>query len=209
MAFLDDDAELAGTTIARELEAAFAADPALGVVSMRVLDPGSGTSQRRHVPTLRKTDPAASRYATSFLGGACAVRRTTFDELDGLPEQVLLHARRDRLLVAGTRRRTSHPLPGRPRRPPSPHRGDRHPDFVELTARNRVWLVRRRLPWILAPIYLGLWTVITLVRSRDLTSWRAHLAGLRAGFGSSAGLRKPMRWRTVARMTRLGRPPII
>ncbi len=209
VAFLDDDAELAAPTIAGELDEAFAADPALGVVSMRVLDPGSGTSQRRHVPTLRKTDPAASRYATSFLGGACAIRRTTFEELGGLPGQFFFTLEETdfswRALDAGHRILYRGDLVAH--HPPTA--ASRHPDFVRLTARNRVWLVRRRLPWILAPVYLGLWTAITLLRSRNQTSWRAHFAGLRAGFDGSAGPRDPMRWATVARMTRLGRPPIV
>src|SRR4029450_13889085 len=52
---------------------------------------------------------------------------------------------------------------GAPQPPPR-----RHALFWRLNARNRVWLARRRLPWLLAGGYLATWTMITLTRLRSL-----------------------------------------
>ncbi|NEB70713.1 glycosyltransferase family 2 protein, partial [Streptomyces fulvissimus] len=38
---------------------------------------------------------------------------------------------------------------------------------------------------------------------------KAWFGGFKEGWTSSAGPRRPMRWRTVWRLTRLGRPPVI
>ncbi len=34
----------------------------------------------------------------------------------------------------------------------------RHDFYYRLNARNRVWLAKRNLPWVLVPIYVGSWT---------------------------------------------------
>lgn len=78
-----------------------------------------------------------------------------------------------------------------------------------MTARNRVWLARRHLPLPLVPLYLGTWTLLTLARTRSLTGLRAWAGGFLEGLRTSCGRRRPMRWRTVWRMTKLGRPPVI
>lgn len=43
----------------------------------------------------------------------------------------------------------------------------RHAVYYRFTARNRVWLARRRLPAALVPVYLGVWIVLTLARIRS------------------------------------------
>jgi hypothetical protein len=48
-----------------------------------------------------------------------------------------------------------------------------------------------------------------VVRLRSLTLLRTWVAGFVEGWRTDPGLRRPMRWGTVWRMTRLGRPPII
>jgi len=78
-----------------------------------------------------------------------------------------------------------------------------------VTARNRVWLTRRRLPLPLIPVHLAVWTLITLLRTRSTGGLRAWFGGFVEGMREPAGERRPMRWRTVWRLTRLGRPPVI
>jgi len=85
----------------------------------------------------------------------------------------------------------------------------RHATYHRLVARNRVWLAKRNLPWPLVPLYLGTWFGLTLLRTRDAAALRAWLRGFAEGVRTDAGPRQPMRWRTVWRMARLGRPPII
>jgi hypothetical protein len=53
------------------------------------------------------------------------------------------------------------------------------------------------------------WVLITLARIRDREGLRIWFAGLREGYRTDPGERRPIRWRTAARMTLLGRPPII
>ncbi len=85
----------------------------------------------------------------------------------------------------------------------------RHAVYHRMTARNRVWLARRHLPLPLVPVYLGTWTLLTLARTRALDGLRAWAGGFLEGVRTPCGTRRPMRWRTVWRMTRLGRPPVI
>jgi hypothetical protein len=78
-----------------------------------------------------------------------------------------------------------------------------------LTARNRVWLARRRLPAVRVPAYLGVWIAITLARTHSAAALRTWATGCWEGIRTPCGPRQPMQWRTVWRMTRLGRPPVI
>ncbi|MEV0375409.1 glycosyltransferase family 2 protein, partial [Streptomyces sp. NPDC050636] len=58
-------------------------------------------------------------------------------------------------------------------------------------------------------LYLGTWALLTAARNRSAAGLRAWAGGFAEGVRTPCGRRKPMRWRTVWRMTRLGRPPII
>jgi GT2 family glycosyltransferase len=161
------------------------------------------------VPRLRAGDPDRSSEVTTFLGGACAVRRSVFDEIGGFPDGFFYaHEETDlawRALDAGYRIvYDADAVMCHPALPPT-----RHAEFFRLNARNRVFLARRNLPWVLAVIYVVDWVVLTLVRTRSSGSLRAWFGGLWRGLVEPSGDRRPMRWRTVWRMARLGRPPII
>jgi GT2 family glycosyltransferase len=207
--FLDDDGWYANTKIAAHVRERFAAEPDLAVISFRVMDPDGGSVQRRHVPRLRAGDPERSSPVTTFLGGACAVRRSAFLQVGGLPERFFYaHEETDlawRLLGEGFRIEYDaetvmyHPLV----------LPTRHTEFYRLNARNRVWLARRNLPWPLAGLYLLDWVVLTLVRERSAEALKAWFGGFAEGLRESAGERRPMAWRTAWRMLRLGRPPIV
>ncbi len=206
--FLDDDAWLVGDDMLCRAVERFTDESRLGIVSLRIIDPDGRPPARRHVPRLRVGDPAVGSEVTTFLGGACIVRRAVFDEVGWLPDD-FLYAHEEtslawRALDAGWRIRYAgdlaihHPAtaPGRHRR------------YHYLTARNRVLLARRHLPWPVAVLYLGLWTTATLVRARG-SGVGPSLRGFVDGFRHERGPRRPISWRTVGRMTRLGRPPIV
>jgi hypothetical protein len=207
--FLDDDGWLPEPGAVERIRADFTADPRLGIVSLRIADPLTGTTQRRHVPRIRVDDPLESAEVTTFLGGASVVRRAVLDECGGLPDQFFYaHEETDlawRALDAGWRiRYDAEVLMYHPATTPA-----RHPAYYRMNARNRVWLARRRLPWLLVPAYLGVWTVLTVARTRDAGLLRTWFAGFVEGWRSDPGPRAAMSWSTVLRMTRLGRPPVI
>lgn len=207
--FLDDDGLLARKDTAELCREAFAADPELGIVSFRIADPDTGRTQRRHVPRLRASDPLRPSRVTTFLGGANAVRTAVFQQVGGLPDEFFYaHEETDLAWRAQDAGWAVDYRPDmvlhHPTTPPS-----RHAVYHRMVARNRVWLARRNLPAPLVPVYLGVWLLLTLARRPDLRALRAWLGGFREGWTAPCGPRRPMRWRTVWRMTRLGRPPVI
>ncbi|MEV6006556.1 glycosyltransferase [Streptomyces sp. NPDC051976] len=207
--FLDDDGLLPGDDTGELLRRAFADDPELGIVSFRIADPETGITQRRHVPRLRAADPLRNSRVTTFLGGACAVRSRVIQQVGPLPAEFFYaHEETDlawRALDAGWLiDYRSDMVLHHPATSPA-----RHAVYHRLVARNRVWLARRNLPWPLVPVYLAVWFALTLVRRPSKQALRAWLGGFREGWTAPCGERRPMRWRTVWRLTRLGRPPII
>ncbi|WP_326701079.1 glycosyltransferase [Streptomyces sp. NBC_01754] len=207
--FLDDDGLLPNTDTAELCRRAFGADPELGIITFRIADPETGTTQRRHVPRLRASDPMRSSRVTTFLGGANAVRTQVIAEVGGLPGDFFYaHEETDlawRALDAGWMidYRADMVL-NHPATAPS-----RHAVYHRMVARNRVWLARRNLPALLVPVYVGVWLLLTLVRKPSGPALKAWFGGFREGWTEPCGPRRPMRWRTVWRLTRLGRPPVI
>ncbi|WSP88214.1 glycosyltransferase [Streptomyces sp. NBC_01233] len=207
--FLDDDGLLERTDTAELCRQAFAEDPGLGIISFRIADPDTGETQRRHVPRLRASDPMRSSRVTTFLGGANAVRTKVFEQVGALPgEFFYAHEETDlawRALDAGWLiDYRSDMVLLHPTTAPS-----RHAVYHRMVARNRVWLARRNLPAPLVPVYLGVWLLLTLVRRPSAPALKAWCGGFREGWTTPCGPRRPMRWRTVWRLTRLGRPPVI
>jgi GT2 family glycosyltransferase len=207
--FLDDDAELAADDTLLRLHALFRDDPKLGIVQLRVVDPAGEASPRRQVPRLRVGDPARSSDVTSFWEGACGIRRSVFDDAGEFPAAFwYAHEGTDlawRAMDAGYRVFYAGELVcHHPAVAPT-----RHSYYHYLSARNRVWLARRHLPLPLAVIYPLTWLGLTLARLRNAAAMWDVLRGYRDGLRQSPGARKPMRWHTVWRMTRAGRPPVI
>ena len=207
--FLDDAGELVGDQVLAQVRAAFEQEPRLGVVALRVVDPETGETQRRHVPRLRAGDPERSSDVTTFLGGACAIRRDLLREVGGQASAFFYgHEETDlawRALDAGWSLRYDaactmcHP-------PTAP---SRHATYYRFNARNRVWLARRNLPWPVAGLYLLTWVGLTVARVRDRRLLAVWWRGFVEGWRTDPGPRRPMRWATVWRMTRLGRPPLV
>lgn len=205
---LDDDGLLVDADVLRRVRELFTADGQLGVVGFRIADE-HGETQQRHVPRVGASDPLRGGYVTGFLGGGHGFRMAMLDEIGDWPAQFFFaHEETDlawRAADAGWRiLYAPELLLQHPKTSPA-----RHAVYYRVNARNRVWLARRRLPLALIPVHLGVWVLLTLVRNRSAAGLRAWFGGFAEGIRESAGERRPMRWRTVWLLTRLGRPPVI
>ena len=207
--FLDDDAYLPDNDLLSAMARQFRADPHLGLIQPRVVDPSGRPAPRRWTPRVRVADPARSSPAMSVWEGAVAVRREALDYAKGWPgrfwyahEGIELawrvwdggwHVRYDGELEV------HHPAV----------EPTRHAEFYLFQARNRVWLARRNLPVLVGVAYVLSWVVIGGLRLRGRRAWVETLRGYRLGLTSDAGARRPISWRTVRRMARAGHPPIV
>ena len=202
--FLDDDAELLGQDHLATVLRRFEEDPDLGAMAIRIVDE-SGDTQRRHVPRVGRGSADRSGPVTHFIGAACAVRTSAFEEIGGFDPRFFYSMEESdlawRLQDRGWRVWYSADLAAfHPRTPASRHA--RHTWFL---ARNRAWMVWRSLPLPLLVAHLTVWTGVCALRRHSL---REMVAGYREAWATRP-TRRPMRWRTIARMTRLGRPPVL
>jgi GT2 family glycosyltransferase len=207
--FLDDDAALADDGTLADLASRFEADPSLGLLQPRVVDPSGAPAPRRWVPRLRVGDPARSSDVAALWEGAVAIPRVVFEAAGGWPDDYWYgHEGVElawRVWDAGYRvRYLGDVVVHHPAIDPL-----RHEEFFRLNARNRAWLARRNLPWPLAAAYVVVWTVLTVARTRPARNLVPWFRGLLEGLRGPCGERRPMRWRTVVRMARAGRPPIV
>jgi GT2 family glycosyltransferase len=210
--FLDDDASLAQPDTLARVASIFESEPDVGLVQLRVDPREGGVGPRDWVPRLRAGDRSRSGDVTLVWEGAVAMRRRVFDAVGGWPGEFrFVHEGVDlawRVMDAGYRVRYAgdlaalHPLPF-----PA---AARHGYSRYYGARNRVWLARRHLPFPLGALYVAAFAVRTvplLLRSpRDI---RPALRGYRDGMRQPCGRRQRLRARTLWRMTRAGRPPLI
>lgn len=207
--FLDDDASLPAEDFLAGVAARFARDPLLALIQPRVEDPTGLPAPRRWTPRLRVGDSRRSSPALALWEGAVAVRRDVFEQAGGWPDPYFYAHEGIELVwrvwdTGAVARYEGDLVACHPAIDPA-----RHDFYYRLNARNRVWLARRNLPRVLEPIYLGTWLTITLARTRDPRARRAWWHGFREGIRVDPGGRRPLRWRTIWRMTRAGRPPII
>jgi GT2 family glycosyltransferase len=207
--FLDDDAVVAQDDALARLEAMFEAEPDLGMVQLAVepREPG-GARSREWVPRLRVGDPRRSSEITSVWEGAVAMRRVAFDASGGWPEELeIVHEGIDlgwRVMDAGYRIRYAGDLVARHPSPTGPRRLSHY-----FAARNRVFVARRNLPLPLALLYVSMFALRTLPRLKSRRAVQEAARGYRDGLRRPCGTRRALRPRTLARMTRAGRPPII
>ena len=206
--FFDNDAVLPSRDILSRLAAEFTRDPRRAYVQPRIADPQTGVTMRRWVPRLRASDPDRGGTVTVMAEGVVMIRRDAFDAVSGWPGHFFLfHEGIDLAWRLWNHGYTGHYAPDilvhHPATQPT-----RHELFYRLNARNRVWLARRNLPTPLIPLNLATWLLMTLWRTRRCSALRVTLAGLIEGMRGGHGVRSPMRWSTVLRLTRAGRPPI-
>lgn len=203
--FLDDDAELSPGASDR-IRRSFANDPQLGAVTLRLVDE-VGETQRRHLPRVGESGADESGEVTLILEGASAIRRAAYHAAGGyFTDLVYAHEAVEfcwRLIDRGwTIRYLADVEVFHPRTPI-----ERHADGWRQTARNRVWIARRTLPWPIAIVHVVLWLLEGTRRAPAGESRRAYLAGWRSGWSDPIE-HAPIAWRTVWRLTKLGRPPI-
>jgi GT2 family glycosyltransferase len=206
--FLDDDAALASDDVLARIEGLFAADAKLGMVQPRV-DAVEGAPAREWVPRLRAGDRLRPGDITHVWEGAVAVRGTAFAAAGGWPEDFkLVHEGVElgwRVMDAGYRIHYAadvaalHP----------PYASSVHNEWdYYYGARNRMWLARRHLPAVFAVPFVLAFVARTLPHLDTHGKRQAALRGYRDGF-REPGPRERLRARTLWRMTRLGRPPVL
>jgi GT2 family glycosyltransferase len=209
--FLDEDAALAEPDTLARLAQTFEEQPDVGLIQLRVDPRDGGEPPRDWVPRLRVSTRAESGDVTLVWEGAVAIPRRVFDEVGGWPgEFKFVHEGVDlawRVMDAGYRvlyrgdLAAVHPLPVA-----APAR---HDYSIYYGARNRVWLARRYLPFPLGALYVGTFALRTAPRMRSLEDMRAAGRGYRDGMRGPCGKRRKLSPRTLWRMTRAGRPPVI
>lgn len=208
--FLDDDASIPSPTFLADAIRMLTDDPSIGMLQPRLADPAGGESPRRWIPRIRKGDPATSSAVFSVLEAAIVLPRSVFERAGGWADPFFYaHEGIDLAWKVWDQGRrvwyAGNLLAEHPSVSPT-----RHAYYYRLNARNRVWLARRNLPAVLVPLYVGSWTGIQLLRwFRQPAVLRAWFAGWAEGWRSDPGERRPIRWRTVWRMTLAGRPPIV
>ncbi|HOY82077.1 MAG TPA: glycosyltransferase [Rhodoglobus sp.] len=208
--FLDDDASIPSPTFLRDAIALIEADPSIGLLQPRVVDPSGVENPRRWIPRIRKGDPEHSSNVFSVWEGATLLPRAVFDATGGWADPFFYAHEGIELAwrVWDTGNRVFYAgdlVANHPAIEPT-----RHSYYYRLNARNRVWLAKRNLPWILVPIYVGSWTGIQLLRwARRPQALKAWFGGWVAGWRENPGGRRGIRWVTVWRMTRAGRPPLV
>ena len=207
--FLDDDASLGGDDALARVAARFDADPSLGALQLGVAPRGGGAYSRDWVPRLRVGDRTRPSDVAVLWEGAVAVRRSVFDLVGGWPGEFrFVHEGVDlawRILDAGFRVHYASDI-GALHPPPAPvAAGERHAYSSYYGARNRVWLARRHLPLPLGALFVATFAVRTLPRVNARSALRGYLDGVRGPYPA----RRKLRARTLWRMTRVGRPPVI
>ena len=208
--FLDDDASIPSPRFLLDAIAIMTAEPQIGLVQPRVVDPSGRSNPRRWVPRIRKGEATASSDVFSVWEGAVLLPRAVFDATGGWAEP-FFYAHEGielawRVWAQGLRVWYAGELVAHhPAIEPT-----RHAYYYRLNARNRVWLAKRNLPWPIVPVYVATWTGIQILRwSRNPAALGAWFGGWREGWRTSPGGRRSIGWVTVVRMARAGRPPLV
>lgn len=206
VAFLDDDAVVVGGTSTAVLDA-FADDPRLGALAMRIVDE-DGQVARHFSPHLGRRGGDGREDVTMFVGAGHALRTDAYREVGGYFTDIVYgHEEIElcwRLVDAGWRISYEpaavvfHPRIEIGRRPSAWYQ----------TGRNRVRIARRTLPWPVAYVHVGVWLVAGWLKAPAGEGRSGYVRGWRRGWRDDVD-RSPISWRGVWRLARLGRPPII
>ncbi len=205
--FLDDDALLRTPDGGRQIAEVFAASADVAAVAMRIVDE-EGQTARRHVPRFGTQGSAEPGGVVTFLGGASAVRRSAYDEVGGYWGELFYS--HEELELSWRFHDAGYSViyePGLLVEHPRTDIG-RHADGWSRTGRNRVRIARRNLPVPIAAAHTAVWFAGGLVRAPGIGCKQAYAKGWLSGWRGVVD-RQPMRWATVWRLTRLGRPPIV
>lgn len=208
--FFDDDATIPADDVLIRLVRSVERDDRAALCQPRLTDPLTGRAPRRWVPRLYVDERGgrAGQVAT-FSEGVVMMRRRAFEEAGRWPGQFFFGHEgielawqlidRGWTLWYDPTISVHHPYT----------EASRHLDYYYTNARNRVWVARRNLPAPLIPPYLLTWVAITAGRTRDRAAMSTWMRGFVAGVREPAGRRRPISWRAVAALTRVGRPPVV
>lgn len=212
--FLDDDVLLDDRSTLVKMKHLFEERKEVALIQPRVLPlDGSKSGPKRWIPRLRTGDERKSSVATSLWEGATAIRSEVFRRIGGWPSN-FFYAHEGIELV--WRVMDNGVLPWyaaditvrHPIIDPA-----RHDYFFFLNARNRVWLAKRNLRFPFSFLYPLVWFVITVLRSRGISSLRSSIRGFIEGImrKSTTGdeVSRKLGWRTHFLLFRYGRGPII
>lgn len=207
--FYDDDAYLPTHDVVRRLVDVLDRDPRVAAAQPRPVDPAGAPSPARWVPRPGGRGPLRPGVVAWVWEGTFVVRRDAFERVGGWPGHFWYgHEGIDlawKLWDAGyVTWYAPDVVMNHPATSPA-----RHAEYYRMNARNRVWVARRNLPWVLAVPYVVVWTGATVLRLRSPRLLRVWFAGLVEGMSGGAGERRPMSWRTVWRLTLAGRPPVV
>jgi GT2 family glycosyltransferase len=207
--FYDDDAYLPTTDVLSRLVAVLDGDPRVAAVQPRPVDPTGKPGPARWVPRPGAGDPLRPGVVTWIWEGTFVIRRAVFEQVGGWPGHFFYgHEGIDLMWKVWDAGYVGWYAPdvvmNHPATSPT-----RHAVYYRNNARNRVWVALRNLPAPLVPVYLLVWALLTVARLRSPQKLRAWAAGFREGLAGGHGDRRPISWRTVLRLTRAGRPPII
>ena len=210
--FLDDDAYLDDPYTLKKFADLFESRKEIGLIQPRV-DAAEETKDlptpKRWIPRLIKGDKHTPSPATTLWEGAIAIRRVTFKQAGGWPDN-FFYAHEGIELCWQVWNAKQIPW----------YAGDigvkhpvinpaRHSYFYKLNARNRVWLARRNLPIPFAQLYVLSWTILSLIRFKKPEQRNPWLEGLKEGYKLDSGKNKRLTFRAIWGMTRAGRPPFI
>ena len=209
MLFLDDDAGLVDEDALERIGGMFAAAPELGAVQPRIVDPSGRPPPREWVPRLYVGDRTRSSDVIALWEGAVVVRREALEQVGGWPAPFFyFHSGVDlgwRIWDAGYRIRYAGDVVAfHPAVPATRHRY-----FHYLSSRNRVWVARRNLPLPLAAAHVAVWFLRSAAGLRSRRDAGQVLRGYLDGLREPPVDRRPLRWRTIWRMTLTGRPPVV
>lgn len=208
--FLDDDAEIVGDDFLSTVRAKFERHPEYGVLQGQVSDRKGKEPPSRWVPRIGSRIPDKPTKVFSLWEGAVAARRDVFDEAGMWPadffyahEGIELAWRVWELrkqVIYDPELRVYHPV-----KPPTRHR-----DYYFLSARNRVWLARRNLPWPLSVVYASTWALLQLIRGpKQWQPIKAWFSGFWSGWRHCPRSHARMGWRTIGHIARNGRLLVI
>jgi GT2 family glycosyltransferase len=207
--FYDDDAQLPDDATLQRVTDLLDRHPESAAVQPRVLDPDGRPAPRRWTPRLRAGSVEQAGVATGIVEGLFVIRRAAFDRVGGWPGAFFYSHEGIELVWrvwdAGWNVWYAPDIVvHHPATAPT-----RHALYYRLNARNRVWVARRNLPAPVALVYVTVWVLITVARVRSGAALRVWFAGLGEGLTSPCGPRRPMRWSTVLRLAKAGRPPVV
>ncbi len=206
--FLDDDAQLVDDDALARLGGRFAG---VGLIQLRVEPDDGGRRSSDWSPRLGAGDPGRGGEVTAVWEGAVAMPRAVFERVGGWPSAFrFVHEGVDlawRVMDAGLRVEYAADLSVL--HPPPPANPTRHAYSTYFGARNRVWLARRHLPLPLGILYAATFLLRAWPRLSSPRERQALLRGYRDGLRTPCGPRRRLHARTLWRMVRAGRPPVI